>query len=165
MPNWLEVIVNVLISATMIVGLFGLVIPIFPGNAVMWIAALIFGLVHGFGVSGLIFFVIITVLTVAAMLGDNVLMGAKAREKGASWISIFLALAAGLLFTLILPPLGGIIAAPLVLFASEYFRLKDHNKAIEVMRGLLVGWGWAFVLRFGIGVIVMIIWVVWVNWG
>ena len=44
MPNWLEVIINILISATMLVGLFGLVIPIFPGNAVMWIAALIFDL-------------------------------------------------------------------------------------------------------------------------
>ena len=165
MPNWLEVIVNVLIAATMIVGLFGLVIPIFPGNAVMWFAALIFGLVHGFGVSGLIFFSIITLLTVSAMLGDNVLMGAKARERGASWISIILALAAGLIFTIILPPIGGIIAAPLVLFASEYFRLKDHGKALEVMRGLLVGWGWGFVLRFGIGVVVLIIWVIWVIWG
>jgi uncharacterized protein YqgC (DUF456 family) len=165
MPNWLEVIVNILISATMIVGLFGLVIPVFPGNAVMWVAALIFGLVHGFGVAGAVIFVIITFLTITAMLGDNVLMGAKAREKGASWLSIFLALAAGLIFTLLLPPLGGIIAAPVVLFGAELFRLKDHQKAIEVMRALLVGWGWAFVLRFGIGVVVMVLWLIWVNWG
>ena len=165
MPNWLEVIVNVLIAATMMVGLFGLVIPIFPGNAVMWIATLIFGLVHGFGVSGLIFFSIITLLTVSAMLGDNVLMGAKAREKGASWISIVLALAAGVIFTILLPPIGGIIAAPSILFASEYYRLKDHGKALEVMRGLLAGWGWGFVLRFGIGIVVLAIWLIWVIWG
>jgi uncharacterized protein YqgC (DUF456 family) len=98
------------------------------------------------------------------MLGDNVLMGAKARKKGASWLSIFMALAAGVLFTLIFPPIGGIIAAPIVLFASEYLRLKDHEQAIDVMRGLLVGWGWAFVLRFGIGVIVLLLWLIWVNW-
>ncbi len=165
MPNWLEVIINILISATMLVGLFGLVIPIFPGNAVMWIAALIFGLVHGFGVAGLIFFVIITILTIVAMLADNVLMGAKAREKGAAWRSIFLALFAGLIFTFVFPPIGGIIAAPMVLFASEYYRLNDRGKAIEVMRGLLVGWGWSFLARFGIGVIVLVIWIIWANWG
>lgn len=165
MPEWLEVIVNVLITLTMLVGLFGLVIPIFPGNAVMWLAVLIFGLVNGFGVAGIIIFIIITLLTIAAMLGDNVLMGAKAREKGASWLSIFFALAAGVIFTLLMPPLGGIIAAPLVLFASEYFRLKDHDKALEVMRGLLAGWGWAFVLRFGIGVLVMILWGIWAAFG
>jgi uncharacterized protein YqgC (DUF456 family) len=161
MPNWLETIVNALITLTVLAGLFGLVIPIFPGNAVMWIAVLIFGLVNGFGVAGGIIFAIITLLTIAAMLGDNVLMGTKAREKGASWVSIFLALAAGIIFTLVFPPLGGIIAAPLVLFVAEYWRLKDRDKAIEVMRGLLAGWGWAFVLRFGIGVIVLILWVIW----
>ena len=161
MPQWLEIITNVLITLTMLVGLFGLVIPIFPGNAVMWVTTLIYGLIFGFGTKGIIIFIFITLLTIAAMLGDNVLMGAKAREKGASWLSIIFALVAGVIFTLMLPPLGGIIAAPGVLFASEYLRLKDHNKAMEVMRGLLAGWGWAFVLRFGIGIIVMILWIIW----
>jgi uncharacterized protein YqgC (DUF456 family) len=165
MPDWLEAVIKVLISATMLVGLFGLVIPIFPGNVVMWVAALIYGLVFGFGTSGVIIFGMITLLTIGAMLGDNVLMGAKAREKGASWVSIIMALGAGVLFTLIFPPLGGIIAAPLVLFAAEYLRLRDHGQAIQVMRGLLVGWGWAFVLRFGVGVLVLILWLVWLTWG
>ena len=165
LPNWLETVVKVLISASMLAGLFGLVIPIFPGNAVMWVAALIYGLIFGFGTEGIILFILITLLTIGAMLGDNVLMGAKAREKGASWVSIFLALASGVIFTLIFPPLGGIIAAPLVLFGAEYFRLKDHGQALQVMRGLLAGWGWAFVLRFGIGIVVLILWLIWVNWG
>ena len=161
MPEWLEVIVNVLLTLTVLVGLFGLVIPIFPGNVVMWLAILVFGLINGFGVAGLVIFIIITFLTIAAMLADNVLMGAKAREKGAAWRSIFLALFAGVIFTFVFPPIGGIIAAPLVLFASEYYRLDDRGKAIEVMRGLLAGWGWSFLARFGIGVIVLILWAIW----
>ena len=165
MPHWLEVVVNVLISATMLVGLFGLVIPIFPGNVVMWVAALIYGLIFGFGIQGLIIFVILSVLTVIAMLADNVLMGVKARGKGASWSSIILALIAGVFFTLVLPPFGGIIAAPLVLFGMEYYRLRDRDKAVEVMRALLAGWGWSFVVRFSIGVVMMILWLIWVAWG
>ena len=161
MPQWLEVTTQVLIGLTMLVGLFGLVIPIFPGNVVMWVAALIYGLVFGFGAKGVIIFIILTVLMIIAALADNVLMGAKARDKGAAWLSIFMALGAGILFTLVFPPLGGIIAAPLVLFASEYLRLKDRGKAIEVMRALLAGWGWSFVVRFGIGVIMMILWLIW----
>lgn len=161
MPQWLEVTTQVLIGLTMLVGLFGLVIPIFPGNVVMWVAALIYGLVFGFGTKGLIIFIILTVLTVIAALADNVLMGAKARDKGAAWLSIFMALGAGILFTLVFPPLGGIIAAPLVLFASEYLRLKDRGKAIEVMRALLAGWGWSFVVRFSIGIVMMILWLIW----
>jgi len=161
MPHWLEVVTLVLITLTMLVGLFGLVIPIFPGNVVMWVAALIYGLVFGFGTKGVIIFILLTILMVIAALADNVLMGAKARDKGAAWLSIILALGAGVLFTLIFPPLGGIIAAPLVLFASEYLRLKDHGKALEVMRALLAGWGWSFVVRFGIGIVMMILWLIW----
>jgi uncharacterized protein YqgC (DUF456 family) len=161
MPHWLEVVTHVLITLTMLVGLFGLVIPIFPGNVVMWVAALIYGLVFGFGTKGVIIFILLTILMVIAALADNVLMGAKARDKGASWLSIILALGAGVLFTLIFPPLGGIIAAPLVLFVSEYLRLKDHGKALEVMRALLAGWGWSFVVRFGIGIVMMILWLIW----
>ena len=161
MPHWLEVTTQVLLGLTMLVGLFGLVIPIFPGNVIMWIAVLIYGVLFDFGVKGVILFIIITLLTIAAVLGDNVLMGAKAREKGASWLSIGLALFAGVIFTLIFPPLGGIIAAPLVLFGAEYYRLKDRDQATQVTRAMLAGWGWAFVLRFGIGVVVLFLWGIW----
>jgi uncharacterized protein YqgC (DUF456 family) len=164
MPHWLEVTITVFITLTMFVGLFGLVIPIFPGNVVMWVAVLIYGLIFGFGVEGIILFIFITILTVAAMLGDNVLMGAKARERGGSWLAILLALGAGVIFTIIFPPLGGLIAAPVVLFTVEYIRLKDHDQALDVMRALMVGWGWAFVLRFGIGALVMILWGIWAFW-
>ena len=162
MPHWLEVTTYVLIALTMLVGLFGLVIPIFPGNVVMWVAALIYGLVFGFGAKGIIIFILLTILMIAAALADNIMMGVKARDKGASWLSILLALASGVIFTLISPPFGGIIAAPIVLFASEYLRLKDQRKAWEVMRGLLAGWGWSFLVRFGIGVVMLILWIIWI---
>ena len=161
MPNWIIVIVNILTTLTMLFGLFGLIIPIFPGNVVMWVAALIYGVIFGFGKLGGIMFAFLTLLMIAAVLADNFLMGAKAREKGAAWLSIILALVAGVIGTFAFPPIGGIIAAPLVLFASEYYRLNDRGQAIEVMRGLLAGWGWSFLARFGIGVIVLILWAVW----
>jgi uncharacterized protein YqgC (DUF456 family) len=165
MPQWLETFAHVMITLTMLVGLFGLVIPIFPGNVVIWVAALIYGLIFGFGVPGVIIFLLLTVLTIIAMLADNVLMGAKARGKGAAWSSIILALVAGVVFTLVLPPFGGIIAAPLVLFGKEYYRLQDRDKAIEVMRALLAGWGWSFLARFGIGLVMIFLWGIWVFLG
>ena len=62
MPPWLETTLNILISLTMFVGLFGLIVPIFPGNVVMWFAALVYGIVFGFDVLGGIMFAIITLL-------------------------------------------------------------------------------------------------------
>jgi uncharacterized protein YqgC (DUF456 family) len=161
LPSWLITTINILTTLTMLFGLFGLIIPIFPGNVVMWIAALIYGLIFGFGRLGGIMFAVITVLMLAAVMSDNVLMGAKAREKGAAWSSIMLALLAGIVFTLIFPPIGGIIAAPLVLYLMEFQRLGDSGEATKVVRALLVGWGLAFVVRFGLGVVMLLLWVAW----
>jgi uncharacterized protein YqgC (DUF456 family) len=158
---WVETTIHILTFLTMLVGLFGLVIPIFPGNVVMWLSALVYGLVFGFGRTGGILFAIITVLMLVAAAADNVLMGAKAREKGASWGSIILALVAGIIGTIVLPPIGGIIAAPLVLYGMELQRLGNSDEAIKVVKALLIGWGMAFLVRFGIGVVMFALWGIW----
>ena len=165
MAPWLDTTIHILIALTMFFGLFGLVIPIFPGNVVMWIAALIYGLIFGFGKLGGILFGFITLLMLLAITADNVLMGAKAREKGAAWFSIILALLAGVIFTIFFPPIGGIIAAPLVLFLAEFQRRGDSTEATEVVKALLIGLGMAFVVRFGLGVVMMILWGIWAYLG
>ncbi len=161
MPAWLITTINVLTTLTMLFGLFGMIIPIFPGNVVMWFAALIYGLIFGFGRFGGILFAVITLLMLTAVLADNFLMGAKAREKGAAWVSIILALVAGVVGTFVLPPIGGIIAAPLVLFLMEFQRLGDSAEATKVVKALLLGWGLAFVVRFGLGVVMIALWGIW----
>lgn len=161
MTGWLETIITILIVLTSFFGLFGLIIPIFPGNVVIWLAVLIYGLVFGFGSLGAIMFGIITLLMLIAVLSDNILMGANARDKGASWGSIILALLAGVIGTLILPPIGGLVAAPLVLYLMEFQRLKNEEKARQVVKALMVGWGLAFIVRFGLGVVMIGLWGIW----
>ena len=161
MPIWLETTIIILTILTMLIGLFGLIIPIFPGNVVMWLAALVYGLVFGFGALGGIIFAIITVLMLIAAAADNFLMGAKAREKGADWGSIILALLAGVVGTIVLPPIGGLIAAPLVLYLMELNRLGDADEAKALVKALLTGWGLAFIVRFGLGVIMLALWGIW----
>src|SRR3990172_7284539 len=125
--------------AVMLVGLFGLVIPVFPGGVVIWLAALLYGLVSGFGTLGGWIFAIITLLMLVSAAADNVLMGARAHKEGASWRAIILALLAGLVGTIMFPPIGGLIAAPLALYLTEYIRLGDNDKAMAITRGLLIG--------------------------
>jgi uncharacterized protein len=161
MPNWLNLSLNILIYLIMAVGLFGMVIPIYPGVVIIWAAALIHGLITGFAVQEIWVLVTLTILMVAGTLVDNVLMGGKARQAGASWWSIGGALAAGLLGTFAFPPIGGLIAAPVALFLLEYARLKEPDTAWIVTKGLLSGWGLSFVARFVIGSVMIIIWTLW----
>lgn len=159
--QWLEFFVNTFALIVMIVSLLGLIIPVFPGTVIIWVVALLFGIASGFGGAGWIIFAILTVLMIFSTVADNIFMGAKAREHGASWLSIILALGAGVVGTIVFPPIGGLIGAPLVLYISEYSRVKDQNKALATVKALAIGWGWAFVVRFGIGIVMIGLWAVW----
>ena len=62
MPAWLSSLSSFLIILTMVVGQLGLIIPIFPGNVVIWAASLVYGIIFGFGKLGGILFGVITLL-------------------------------------------------------------------------------------------------------
>jgi uncharacterized protein YqgC (DUF456 family) len=154
------------ILVVMVLGLMGLVIPIFPGNMVIWAGALVFGLVNGFDSRAIWFFVPITLITLAAFSADNVLMGAKAKQAGAAWSSIGIALVAAFITSVFLTPLAGLIAAPLSLFLAEFFRNQQDGKlAWKVTSGLMMGCGWAFVVRFGLGLITIGLYAWWAFGG
>ena len=162
MSDWLNISIFVLVQLIMLIGLFGLVVPIFPGILVMWLAALGYGLVTGFSTLGIVLFIFITLLMLGGSLVDNILMGAGARKGGAAWLTIGVALLGGVVGTLLFPPIGGLIAAPLAVLLLEFLRTRDLKKAWQALLGLATGWGLSFFARFGIGVAILVLWWVWV---
>lgn len=161
MEPWVETTLFVLVQVFMLVGLVGLLVPIFPGIFIMWLAALVYGLVKGFGILGGGLFAVITLLMIAGVTVDNIFMGAGARRTGASWLTISLGYVAGLAGTFFFPPLGGLIAAPLVVLLLQYRQTGEWKKAWETIKGLAVGWGLSFVARLGIGLLMMGAWWLW----
>jgi len=161
MTPWLETTFEIAILLGMLIGLFGMIIPIFPGPTVLWVLALVYGLVFGFEVRGLIFFIIISVLAVAGMLSDNVLMIGKARQSGAQWGSILLASFVGLIGSILFTPIGGIALTLLALYLAEYAHRQDSQDAWEATKSMMLGWGWAFVARFSLGLVIVILWGIW----
>ena len=164
MSHWLGLSLRIVTLIVMLVGLFGLVVPIFPGVIVIWLAALGYGITAGFGSSGVWVFAALTVLMLAGVTIDNILMARGAHEGGAAWYSIALALLGGVAGTYFFPPLGGLVAAPVVLLAAEFARRKDWEHAWKATRGYLWGCGWAFVVRFGLGVVMIALWAAFWAW-
>jgi uncharacterized protein YqgC (DUF456 family) len=152
-----------ILLAVMLFGEASLVLlPVLPGLVIIWLAALVYGLVgHLVGTTAWLLFGGITLLMVVGSLVDNVLMGASARKTGASWASVTAALVAGMVGSLLWPPLGGIVAALLALFAVEYFRLRDWRRALVSTRSMAIGCGWAVVARFFIGLLMIGLSVAW----
>ena len=149
----------------MLFGWGGLVVPIFPGNVVIWGAALTYGLVTGFETRGIWLFAFITLFMFIATTADNVFMGAKALEAGASWRGIIIALIAGVVTSFFLTPIAGLIIAPVTLYLTEYIRLKDSNEAMRITRGMVIGCGWAFIVRFGLGAVQIGLYAYWAFGG
>ena len=155
----LGVVLRAVVLTIMAVGM--IVIPILPGLVIIWVAALAYGILGGFGVLGWVMFALITGLMLVGSILDNVLMGTSAHKKGAPWWVILVAMVAAIAGNFLLPILGGILAGLLVLFLIEWLRLTDWRKALESMKGMLIGWGWAFVFRFIIGMIMVGLWLIW----
>ena len=162
MQETLNYVLLFIIQFFMLVGLIGLVVPIFPGLLIMWLAALGYGIAAGFSTLGIVLFVFISLLALVGSLADNLLMGAGARRGGASWLSIFVALSVGILGTILFPPIGGLIAAPLAVLALEYYRLRDWTLARQAVFGMAKGWGLSLAARLVIGFLMMGLWWIWV---
>jgi uncharacterized protein YqgC (DUF456 family) len=162
MSDGIRTALQLTILAVMLFGLFSLLIPVLPGLVIIWVPALVYGLVTGFNwTSGILFF-FITVLMIVGSLVDNFVMGASARQQGASWVAIAVSLVGGVIGSLVFPPFGGILVALVGLFAVEFYRLRDWRKALESTRSMAVGCGWAAIIRFGIGLVMILLWGGWV---
>ncbi len=156
------VVVDTLTLFVLLVGLIGLIIPIFPGITVMWLATLVYALLQSAAQRmtfwDWVLFAIITLLMIAGNIVDNIIIARKMRDKFVPWSSILLAFAASLIASLFLTPIVGLASAPLALFGLEYYRLRDKTAAIESTKAYMVGWGWSFAARFGIGVLILGSW-------
>jgi len=157
-----DYIANIIILGIMTVGLLGLLIPIIPGLVIIWLASLAYGIGVGFQTPGWIFFFIITIIMLVGSVIDNLVMGQQAHKTGASWISVLLAMLFGVIGTFILPIIGGFIGALTALFIAEWFRRKNWREAMTATTGWAVGCGWAIVIRFILGLLMIGIWIIWV---
>ena len=162
---FVEVFLEVITFFVLLFGLFGLLIPVFPGLTVMWVAILVYALarvsVGNMTWVGWLLFVLITLLMIGGNIADNIIIAKHVRDKNVPWSSIIWAFAAGLVVSMFLTPLAGIVASPLGLYLAEWYRLKEKQSAFDNTKAWMTGWGWSLAARFGIGVVMIAFWGLW----
>lgn len=158
----IQAILEIFTLFVLLVGLVGLIVPVFPGLTIMWLGALVYALFQN--AAGQMtswdwfLFGLITVLMIVGNIVDNVIIAYKMRDKYIPWSSIIWAFVVGIVASLFLTPLVGLVAAPVGLFMAELNRLKDRDAAIDSTKAYMVGWGWAFGARFLIGLAITGLW-------
>jgi hypothetical protein len=162
---FLQVVLETLTLFALIVGLVGLIVPVFPGLVVMWLGTLLYAILQNAAgnMTGWKWFLfgVITVLMISGSIVDNLIIAYKMRDKYIPWSSILFAFAAGIIASLFFTPLIGLVAAPVGLFLAESRRLKDRDAAVESTKAYMIGWGWAFGVRFLIGLAMISLWMIW----
>jgi uncharacterized protein YqgC (DUF456 family) len=153
-----ETILTGVSLASMLVGLFSLIIPILPGLLLIWSAALGYGIFVGFDTLGWVMFAITSPLLIVGELAEHILMGTQAHKEGAPWWVILITLLVAIAGNFFVPILGGILAGMLALFGIEWLRSKEAKKAWASTRGLLMGFALGFATRFSAGLAMISSW-------
>jgi uncharacterized protein YqgC (DUF456 family) len=162
METWL---IPLLAWLVMLVGLAGVVLPVLPGLALIWAAALAYGLLAGWGSSGPWLFALITVLGLGGSLAEIWATGAGARLSGASLTSVLAGAALGLIGLFIGGPLAALAGLLGGVLLAEYGRLRDWRAAARATGGTAAGCGLSFGLKFVIGLLMIGAWVAWLLIG
>ena len=162
---FLQVVLETLTLFALIVGLLGLVVPIFPGLVIMWLGTLVYAILQNAAGNMTtwkwVIFGIITLLMIVGSIADNLIIAQKMRDKYIPWSSILFAFGVSLVASLFFTPLIGLVAAPVGLFLAESRRLNDRDAAVDSTKAYMIGWGWAFGARFLIGLVMIGFWMLW----
>src|SRR4030067_3020752 len=97
---------TVLVVGTLVVMLIGMVgafLPVIPDVAIVWLAGLGYGLIHGMDWIGVVALVLMAGVAVVAELSETWMTGLGARATGASVLGILVGLGLMLLGTLLAP--------------------------------------------------------------
>ena len=162
---WGEVVIETVTLFVMIVGLLGLLVPVFPGLIIIWLATLGYALLENSAGRmtwvGWLLFGFITILMIAGSVIDNIIIARRMRGHSIPWSSIGLSYLAGIIASLFLTPLVGLVASPLALFGAEYLRVRDRKLAFSSAKTYMIAWGWSFAAVFGVGILMILLWLLW----
>jgi len=165
MPTWFQFALQTFTLFVLFVGLLGLIVPIFPGLTIMWLGTLLYALIQNSAgnMTGWDWFLfgLITLLMIVGNIADTLIIARKMRDKYIPWSSILFAFAASIIASIFFTPLIGLVAAPVGLFLAESRRLKNRDAAVDSTKAYMIGWGWAFGVRFLIGILMIGFWMLW----
>ena len=152
----------VLVGLAMVVGILGTIIPLLPGLPIVWGAALVYGVVAGFGAVGWACFVIITLVGVGGMVAGVVVPQRHVQGGGAPFSTSVVGIIGGIIGFFVIPIVGIVVGAVVGILIAERMRTRDWGEAWASTKRALVGFGVGALVQMGAGVVMMLTWVAWV---
>lgn len=156
-----ELVWTIVIAVVMVIGLAGVAIPVLPGLALVWAAALVYGFAVGFGWQGIGVMVLLSTLLVASVV-KGVIVPKRAVERvgGSGWSQLG-GLVGALIGLFTLPVIGVPVGALIGVMAVEYVNTQSLPDAWVATKGVAKGFGINALIDLGIGVAMIGAWSLW----
>lgn len=133
-------LVDVLVGLAMAVGVVGVVVPVLPGLALVWAAALVWALLSA-GSARWVVLAVATALVVVGTVAKYALAGRSLRGSGAPRSTVAAALLGALAGFFVIPVVGLLVGALVGALVAERRRLATWAAAWTSTRGMLVAIG------------------------
>ncbi len=135
----MEIALPVIVFLLFAISLIGIFLPFVPGLALAWIGFIIFVLSKGVFLAHIWWIILLTLLTIIALLSDTIfsLVGAKAYNS--SKYGIIGGFCGFILGFFVMPPVGIIILPFVGIYLGEIFSGKDSKQATKAIWGALIG--------------------------
>lgn len=156
-----EPLVTALFLIVLLVGLAGTILPVLPGILLMWAAVVSYGFVAGFDAIAIIAILVSTMLAAGSIAVGVMLPKQAAEAAGASSRSQWAAVLGAIVGFFVIPIIGVVVGAVAGIAIAEYLDKRDWAPAWESTKGVLSGMGIAAIAQFGIGVMILFIFLAW----
>ena len=157
-------LVNVLVGLAIFVGLVGIVVPALPGSLLIAVAVLVWAIDAEQGAAWAVFAVVVVLLALG-WAATYVVTGRKVSASGVPRRSLVVAGLAGIVGFFIIPVVGLVIFFPLGLFAMEYHRLRDADRARASAWLAIRATALGMLIELGLALAASATWLFAVVWG
>lgn len=143
----------------MVVGLVGIVVPLIPGLAIVWLSTALWAWEHPSPSAWVVFWVA-TIWYVAGLVTQYVIPGRRMKAAGVRTSTLLVAVGAGVVGFFLIPVLGGIIGFVLGIYAVELGRAGDRKAAWLSTKHALRAVGLSMGIEFSAALLIVTTWVV-----
>ncbi|UCC63169.1 MAG: DUF456 domain-containing protein [Anaerolineae bacterium] len=143
--------------ALMFIGLLGVLLPVVPGVALIWLVALVYAIAEGFKNVDPITMIVLSVIAIPGITADIWVSSLGAKAGGASLWSILTSLLGAVVGFFVFSLPGALIGALVGLVAVELLRAKDWRQALKASGGWVAGWLLSTVVQMVVGIVMIAI--------
>src|SRR5690625_4188407 len=152
-----QILIWIIVIALFLLSFVGIIYPLLPSVLVLWAGFLLFQFTLGEDELNVLFWVIISILTMILILSDIIANSYFVKKFGGSKWGERGAAVAVIIGSFIIPPLGAIVIPFGVVFIVEMFQEKSFKEAIIASIGSLIG----FLSGACVKVVILIIMFIW----